>query len=185
MIEFSDDVLEDTLSNGVKLINCGEEEEYSGEYNKELRIFTMNLPQYLAGDNTYTMEVTEDVLNSVGAPISAMSGSFTTEKGFFKGNKLDISVEGDEVILTTEIIHTDASYKNVYLVYAAYKDDLMVAFDYTKLTPEDGQRKVSVNTDSYILPEGANKVSAFLWEGFGKSYGMMNPVLGVKTVNLE
>lgn len=185
MIEFSDAVSGDTLNDGVKLLINGEEEEYFGEYNEDTRVFTMNLPQYLAGNATYSLEITEDALDSVGAPVTTVGGNFTTEEGFYKGNNLDISVLGNEVIVNTEIIHTDESYKDAYLVYAAYKNNLMVDFDYIKVTPEESQRKITVESDGYILPEGTNKVSVFLWEGFGKDYGMMNPVLVSKTVEME
>lgn len=171
-IRFSDGVNERTLKNGVSLMREGSAETLSGKYDRAACEYVVEFPEYLAGTSEYTLKVDGTVKDGNDMGIVPFENSFNTADGIVKAKALTISKGGGKAVLDAGVIHTNKSCPDLYLILAAYKDDEMISFKYKKTTPAEDERKVSVSA-AYDIPEDAEYVSAFLWDGFDSMLPMI------------
>lgn len=177
-IRFSDKVDSSTLADGLTLTIDGKDAEYTGSYDDNTNTYTLNLKQYLFGNAEYKLEVNDKLKDLLGNSISAYSGSFETDKGFVEAKDITLEKVGNNVTLGTEIIHTNKTCPDMYLVFTAYKGKLMIDMQYQKIEPTEDERKITV-TKNYEAPEGTTSVSGFLWDGFDT----MIPMTRTKAAN--
>jgi len=184
-IVFTGSVDDMTLSTGVVLKNKNVAETIDTKrsaYTSGNRTYSMALPDYLLGAETYELAITTDVKNASGESIRPATGSFTTDTGIMKANNLGIAVNGGTVTINSEVTHTNAENdgKKLYLVYAAFQGDLMIDLQANPIPLDTTAKKKYVSNHSYSLPQNADDVRVFLWKGFGITPEDMEPLTPLK-----
>ena len=164
-IRFSDAVDAATLGDGVLLKKNGEKVGYSASYNEENNTYTLEFDRYLSGNAEYTFEITNALKDLYGNGVSVYNGGFSTAAGRVKAENLSVSDADGSFIVSADIEHTDGSCPTMYLIYTAYKGNLMIDMQYRKIETSEEDRKISV-VDVYHYPEGTTRLSGFLWDGF-------------------
>lgn len=177
-IAFSDKMNETSFKNGVSLTFGSENETFSGSYDSENNEYVVELPQYLAGGEEYRLRVSDNVKNASNKGINALDGRFKTADGLVRAENFTFEKTEGGVSLEADIIHTDKSCPRVFLIYAAYNDDMVIDFKYKAIEPGANERNIS-ECASYSYPAEADTVSAFLWDGFDT----MIPMAKMQTAN--
>lgn len=168
---FSELLNQDTLENGVTL--AGKKVSYDYENGR----FSILLPDYLSGKTIYEISVANTVKDKNNVSVAPISGTVTTDSGVFEGRSFEITENGGAYTVSGEVIHTDLSCTNVYVAYAAYKGNLMVDYKLNKIIPTEDDRKITFS-DTYVKVPDADRVIAFLWDGFN----FMNPILRAQII---
>ncbi len=141
---------------------------------------TLEIPGMLPGNAAIALTVPTTVASNAGNVLSANRVyNVTTSAGKFKVSNLALKAngnivtegattgaEGDNVVVTADVINTEATAKTVTVVYAYYNDDELVDVDY---------EVVNIGADEYVKPISENfvteknvqydAVKAFIWDG--------------------
>ncbi len=176
-VKFSDAVTESTLDGNIKLEIDGSMESFTSAYNAQTNTYTMNLPEYLKGGDSYILTVTDGVKDATGVSVAPITGTISTKAGEFKAKTLSVSGT-DSITLNANVVHTDESNKTMYLIYAAYKENLLIDLQYVEYTPTASDRNVTISSPAYTRPADADMVKGFLWDGFDTKIPLINVQIG-------
>lgn len=166
-ISFPEGLLNDTFSGEITLKKDGTDVDFTGSYDAETKIYTMNLKKLLGVNETYTMKISGGT-SSDGKVYAGAEGTFTTGEGVtdFKLNAITKTATGVNVNLGCINTDSDVSY---YVIWAGYQGGKMVKMDYKPLNVEKDSSE-TVRNISFESTEAAScdKLSAFIWKGFDK-----------------
>lgn len=158
------------------------EETISGRYVDDRQEYVVTLSNYLEGNSNYVLKI-NGVADKSGLAIKPVEAPFKTKAGVLTAKNVQLIMDASSAGMAANIIHTDNSLKPVYLIYAEYKNHIMINAEYKKITPGNGQRAISVNTmDSpYIRTPGADRTSIFVWDGFDTMIPLARTQNGVES----
>lgn len=164
-IKFSDAIDSASIAGNIVLKAGDDEETINGTYDSSKKEYAIELKNYISGSEVYNLTVNGNIKDVSGQGIKQADGTFETATGLVKAKDLTLEAANGNAALKTDIIHTDKSCPTLYLIYAAYKDDMLIDFKYKAINPDEAERNISV-TENYEYPDDADVVSAFLWDGF-------------------
>ena len=172
---FSKGLNESTLKNGISFTQSGAQAGDGYEYKNG--VYSIFIPDYLNGNSSYEISVAETVKDENNKSVLGQSGKVSTDGGIFEGRKFDFKEDGNGYRIDAEVVHTDGSCRDVYVAYAAYKGNLMIDYKLVPISTSTDYRKIEFS-DVYEKSEEADKVYAFLWDGFD----FMNPILRAQII---
>jgi len=172
---FSEELNPNTLENGIGFKRNGVEQGDGYEYKNG--VYSVFITDYLNGNASYEIIVSETVKDEDNKSVLGQSGIVSTDGGIFEGKKFEFKETADGYSVDAEVVHTDGSCKDIYVSYAVYKGDLMIDYVLDVISPSEDYRKIEFSK-AYEKTDGADKVYAFLWDGFD----FMNPILRMQII---
>jgi len=167
---FAGDIDGETLPGNITLENFETDEviTLSGTYNNAESIYEMDIPNYLAGETIYAIDISDDIADKTGENLSSsLCDTIYTDEGKFEATDINVSTEADKVEVSVDIIHTNASLPKFYIIYAGYQGTKMKGFDFKEIQLTDIQRKVEAK-ESFTIENISefDRVKGFIWDGF-------------------
>lgn len=165
-IGFPNGLANDTFDGTISLKANGGDVAFTGEYDAESKVYTMNLDKLLGANATYEMKISGGT-SADGKVYSGAEGTFTTDSGVtdFRLDKIEKTSTGTRVDLGCINTAEDAEY---YVIWAGYDENgKMITMDYKPLTVEQNsaqtQRSFEFESDKAA---GCAKLTAFIWQSF-------------------
>lgn len=167
---FAGDIDGETLPGNITLENFETDEviTLSGTYNNAESIYEMDIPNYLAGETIYAIDISDDIADKMGENLSSsLCDTIYTDEGKFEATDINVSAEADKVEVSVDIIHTNASLPKFYIIYAGYQGTKMKGFDFKEIELTDIQRRVEAK-ESFTVENMSefDRVKGFIWDGF-------------------
>ena len=172
---FSEELNEDTIDGGVTFAMNGF--DVSEDYEYANGIYSVIIPDYLTGKSDYIISIKDTIKDTNNAPVMVQEGTVTTDSGLFSGISFRLQDIGDSYNVSGELIHTDMSCDDIYVSLASYKGNLLIGYQLEIITPTWDDRKIEFS-NTYEKNEDADKVIAYLWDGFE----FMNPILKAQSI---
>lgn len=157
--------LQNNSLDGLVSINDGAFTDYTTSYDVSTKTGTITFNTLAGANQTYNIAIT-GAKTASGADYENLTGSFTTGDAITEVSNLELEKTTGGATVSVDIVNTAAD-KDYFIIYAAYDDNKLVKFDYSRVTADKNSnsiRKSYTFTDADIANH--TKVSAFVWNSF-------------------
>lgn len=173
-IKFNEDVNAETLKNITVTDSEGNALAYSGEYDVNGFIYRLNIKDILEQNSSCYINIPKSVLSADGEPVDLdYRFKINTARGYNKINApYAIKIGDNEVEAGIKIYNYDISEQSYVYLCATYKDNRMISVETHEI--DFGKTPGAAIYKTYTLGENADKVKAFLFDGFEKIQPITN-----------
>lgn len=168
-VRFSGDINGETLEDAVVLTNTDISETIIPEmkfYNAE-PCCELLLPDLLAGNSFYEIEISGSVADKMGINIEPVSGTVQTAGGILEISNLKTDVDGANIKVSADMVHTDTEQNAFHLIFAGYKGNYMKGFAFAPVYLDEleryGNKEVTFVADNI---DEFDYIKSFVWEDF-------------------
>lgn len=173
---FSSELNPDTVANGIEILKNGVLVSDDCEYTDG--VFSVILPDYLSGFSEYAVKINSSIKDIDDKAVMSQEGLVKTDKGLFIGKSFGMADGADGYTVCADLIHTDLSCNDIFVSVGYFKDNLMIDYKLDRIAPTADDRKIEFSK-VYEKNEDADKVVAFLWDGFDTA----NSILKSQIIN--
>lgn len=157
--------LQNNSLDGLVSINNGTFTDYTASYNADTKTGTITVNTLAGANQTYNIAIT-GAKTASGADYENLTGSFTTGDAITEVSNLELEKTTGGATVSADIVNTAAN-KDYLIIYAAYDDNRLVKFDYSRVTADQNSNDINKSctfTDADVANH--TKVSAFVWNSF-------------------
>lgn len=157
--------LQNNSLDGLVSINDGAFTDYTTSYNADTKTGTITFNTLAGANQTYNIAIT-GAKTASGADYENLTGSFTTGDAITEVSNLELEKTTGGATVSVDIVNT-AEDKDYLIIYAAYDNNQLVKFDYSKVTAAQNSNSINKSctfTDADVANH--TKVSAFVWSSF-------------------
>lgn len=136
-------------------------------YDENNYVYTVTPDYYFTGGETYTMTVS-DAVTTAGGTVGTVSGAFTVLPSIFSVSNIAMEKADTAVTISADYVNTKDFDDTVYMVYAAYQDNILTDIDFHEANCGRGVKAGKISKTFTMKTTNYDKVKGFILKDLNK-----------------